>query len=255
LERAKQYPDLLRIVEERVKPERERLHGPGDKHSREYWWRFHNYRRDLRRAIASLRRVLVRSRVSELHALAFVPKGYVYGDALVVFAFDDDYHFALLQSNVHEVWLRRQASSLRTDIRYTPTDCFETFPFPLKEYERMASGKWQLKDMPPAFQQAAQIGGKYYEHRRQIMLTRWIGLTKTYNLFHDPNCQGVDIVRLRELHAAMDRAILSCYGWDDINPNHDFYKNERGQTRFTVSPEARREILRRLLALNLDLAE
>jgi hypothetical protein len=37
LERAKQYPDLLRIVEERVKPERERLHGPGDKRNREYW--------------------------------------------------------------------------------------------------------------------------------------------------------------------------------------------------------------------------
>ena len=60
--------------------------------------------------------------------------------------------------------------------------------------------------------------------------------------------------RLRGLHAEMDRAILACYGWQDLAPGHDFYPNERGKTRFTVSPDARREILRRLLALNLEIA-
>jgi hypothetical protein len=52
----------------------------------------------------------------------------------------------------------------------------------------------------------------------------------------------------------MDKAVLACYGWDDIDPQHDFYQNERGQTRFTVSPSARREILSRLLQLNLEIA-
>ncbi len=252
LERAKQYPDLLRIVEERVKPERERLTGPGDKRNREYWWQFGAYRAGMRQAIAPLQRVLVRSRVSELHMLAFVPKGYVYGDATVVFAFDDDYHFALLQSGVHEVWVWRQASSLESRNRYTPTDCFDTFPFPLLEYERMAKGGWQLEEMPEAFQQAAGIGAEYHEHRRQIMLARGVGLTKTYNLFHDPACQDAEVVRLRELHVEMDRAVLACYGWDDLAPGHGFHQNERGQTRFTVSPDARREILGRLVALNLE---
>jgi hypothetical protein len=86
------------------------------------------------------------------------------------------------------------------------------------------------------------------------MLNRWIGLTSTYNLFHNPNCNDPDIVKLRELHAEMDKAILACYGWDDIDPQHDFYQNDRGQTRFTVSPSARREILSRLLRLNLEIA-
>ncbi|GIV04337.1 MAG: hypothetical protein KatS3mg015_3167 [Fimbriimonadales bacterium] len=268
LERAEQYPDLLRIVEERVKPERERLRGPGDKRNREYWWQFGAYRSGMRRAIAPLRRVLVRSRVSELHAVVFVPKGYVYGDATVVFAFDDDYHFALLQSSVHEVWLRKQASSLRTDIRYTPTDCFDTFPFPPEEYRRMANGEWRIangewriangewriEEMPEAFQRAARVGGEYHEHRRRIMLARQLGLTKTYNLFHDPACQDADIQRLRELHAEMDRAILACFGWEDVDSRHDFYLNDRGQMRYTVSAEARRELLRRLLEVNLRLA-
>ncbi|MGA4643458.1 Eco57I restriction-modification methylase domain-containing protein [Limisphaera sp. 4302-co] len=255
LERAKQYPDLLRIVEERVKPERERLRGPGDARNRQYWWQFGAYRAGMRRAIAHLRRVLVRAEVSQLHMVSFVPKDWVYSHMLIVFAFDDDYHFALLQSGVHEVWLRKQASSLRTDVRYTPTDCFDTFPFPPEEYERMANSEWRIEGMPEAFQRAAQVGAEYHEHRRQIMLARSRGLTKTYNLFHDPACTDGDIVRLREMHTEMDRAILACYGWEDVDLRHDFYQNDRGQMRYTVSPEARRELLRRLLDWNQKIAE
>jgi hypothetical protein len=266
LEQAQQYPDLLGIVEEKVKPEREKLREgvSGYERLKQRWWLYGAYAQGMRRAIAPLRRVLVRSRVSELHALVFVPMGYVYGDATVVFAFDDDYHFALLQSSVHEVWLRQQASSLRTDIRYTPTDCFDTFPFPPEGYKRAASGEqrvvgaqravpWRSEDLPEPFQRAARIGAEYHEHRRQVMLARQLGLTKTYNLFHNPACQDADIVRLRELHAEMDRAILACYGWDDLEPGHNFYPNDRGQTRYTISPEARRELLARLVQLNIQL--
>jgi len=173
--------------------------------------------------------------------LAFVPNGWVYGDATVVFAFDDYYHFALLQSNVHEAWVRRNASTMRTDIRYTPTDCFETFAFP---------------QAPPASAKAdaERVGEAYHEHRRQMMQARQLGLTRTYNLFHDRDCADADITRMRELHAEMDRAILTCYGWTEIDPGHGFHVNERGQTRFTISPDARREILRRLLALNVEIA-
>ena len=251
LEQAQQYPDLLSIVEERVKPEREKLTRPSDRKDREHWWLFCAYRRELRRAIANLKRVLVRALTSEMHMMTFVPRGWIYSHAIGVFAFDDDYHFALLQSNVHEVWLRRQSSTLRTDVRYTPTDCFDTFPFPPAEYK--AKNLERLLQQP-CFARAAQIGAEYHEHRRKIMLARQIGLTQTYNLFHNPNCNDADIVRLRELHAEMDKSILACYDWNDLDLQHNFYQNERGQTRFTVSPSARRELLRRLLELNLQIA-
>jgi hypothetical protein len=250
LERARRYPDLLRIVEERVKPERERLRGPGDKRNREFWWQFGAYRTGMRQAIAPLRRVLVRAEVSQLHMISFVTKDWIYSHMLIVFAFDDDYHFALLQSSVHEVWVWRQASSLESRNRYTPTDCFDTFPFPPDEYRRIANGEWQMDELPKPFRRAAEIGAEYHEHRRQIMLARNLGLTKTYNLFHDRGCTDADIQRLRELHAEMDRTILDCYGWEDVQLAHDFYQNDRGQVRFTVSPEARREALMRLYVLN-----
>ncbi len=251
LEHAQAYPDVLRIVEARVKPERERLTGPGDKRNREYWWQFGAYRAGMRQAIAPLRRVLVRSRVSEMHVPVFVPKGWVYNEQTIVFAFDDDYHFALLQSAVHETWVWRNASSLESRNRYTPTDCFDTFPFPPSEYA--APGLAELLSQP-VFARAAQIGADYHEHRRQTMLARQLGLTKTYNLFHNPAVADEDIARLRDLHIALDTAILACYGWQDVDLGHDFHQNERGQTRFMPAAEARRVLIERLLQLNGSLA-
>ncbi len=52
----------------------------------------------------------------------------------------------------------------------------------------------------------------------------------------------------------MDRMILDCYGWSDLDLAHGFHRNERSQTRYTISPETRREVLRRLLALDLEVA-
>ena len=48
------------------------------------------------------------------------------------------------------------------------------------------------------------------------------GLTKTYNRFHDPDERDPDILKLRDLHAAMDRAVLDAYGWTDIQPRCEF---------------------------------
>lgn len=238
LEQAERFPVLFSVVRERVKPFRDTVK---EKIERECWWRYARYRGELRTAIRDLQRVMVRSRVSELHAVCFVPRGWVYSDATVVFAFDDNFHFALLQSVVHEAWVWKNASSLESRNRYTPTDCFETFAFP-QEPSAVARAD------------AERLGGEYYEHRRQTMLARQLGLTKTYNLFHKPDCEDADIVGLRELHAAMDRAVLACYGWTDVDPGHGFHVNDRGQIRYTISPTTRREVLRRLLALNLKIA-
>jgi hypothetical protein len=62
-------------------------------------------------------------------------------------------------------------------------------------------------------------------------------------------------VRLQELHADMDRAVLDCYGWGDIDPGHGFHQNERGQTRYTIAADVRQEVLRCLVDLSLRLAE
>ena len=239
LSRASKYPDLLLIVRERVKPQRDNVKQKIDK---EKWWLFARYRKELRDATHLLEQVIVRSRVSELHQIAFAPAEIVCSDATVVFAYDDFYHFALLQSNIHEIWLRRQASTLRTDVRYTPSDCFQTFPFPRATAEKQQHN-------------AQVLARSYHAHRQTIMVQRNLGLTKTYNLFHDQTCTDPEIQEMHRFHAEMDRAVLACYGWKDIDLEHGFYPNDRKKIRYMPTPEARREIFIRLLALNREIAE
>ncbi len=122
-------------------------------------------------------------------------------------------------------------STLETRMRYTPSDCFDTFPFP--------------EDLSGL----EEIGQRYYEHRKGIMLARQEGLTKTYNRFHDPKERAADIVRLRELHVEMDQAVAHAYGWEDLDLGHGFHETKQG-LRYTLSEDARRKVLDKLLALN-----
>ena len=94
------------------------------------------------------------------------------------------------------------------------------------------------------------------------------GLTKTYNRFHDPNEDSPDIVRLRELHAAMDRAVLDAYGWQDIQPVCEFIpefddeededdngRPKKKKYRYKWPEAIHDEVLARLLELNRQRAE
>jgi hypothetical protein len=239
LSKAKEYPELLNILEKRVKPERDKVREKGD---RENWWRFARYRKELRNSISHLDKVWVRSSISEYHALALVPTNQVNSKQLVIFAFDDFYSFSVLQSCAHDSgWLRRQASTLETRTSYTNANCFDPFPFP------QAASK-------ESDTQAKQLGKIYYERRQQLMHLRQLGLTKLYNLFNDPACQDEDIVEMRRLHAAMDESVLACYGWQDIALEHDFYPNDRKKIRFVPSAAAQRELFIRLIELNQEIA-
>ncbi len=70
-----------------------------------------------------------------------------------------------------------------------------------------------------------------------------------------------DLRELRALHVQMDQAVLAAYGWhqpSDASPalalRHDFYEvdylPENDRVRYTIHPDARKEILKRLLQLN-----
>lgn len=245
IERAREYPDCFRIIEEKVKPERTRKKPNGKfvlrKPLPQRWWIYADKRPLLYHTIEPLERVLVVARVSRTLAFTFVPQDWVYNEKTVVFGSDAAWYFAILQSSVHEPWAWHYSSTLKTDLNYTPSDCFETFPFP----QNLTDDQRAVLD---------RLGEEYHEHRRQVMLDRQLGLTKTYNLFHDPHCISGDIVKLRNLHEDMDQAVLTAYDWNDIDLGHG-YHGEGKQCRFTISEEARREVLSRLLALNHEIHE
>jgi hypothetical protein len=198
---AKRWPDLLAILAAKVKPERA---SKAKDVAAWPWWHFWRPRAELYHHASKLPRILANSQVSAHHALAFQPTDRVFSHALNLFLLDTYAAFALLQSRVHEVWARFFASSMKDDLRYTPSTCFETFPFPPGWQSAATNGELE------------RAGREYYEYRAGLMVRRGEGLTKTYNRFHDPDERDPEIERLRELHAAMDAAVLRAYGWHDL---------------------------------------
>ena len=239
---AADWPDLLAIVEERAKPERDIQNR---KALRERWWQYADKRPGLYSAIADLGRVLVISLTTSHIQFAFQPRERVFGHTLIVFPLPTYAAFGSLQSRPHEIWARFFGSSLGDGLRYTPSDCFETFPFP--------KGWATHPDLEA-------VGKAYYEFRAQLMVANDEGLTKTYNRFHDRYENDPEIAKLRELHTAMDRAILDAYGWDDIPTDCEFlldyeideeeWGNRKKPYRYRWPNEVRDEVLAQLLELN-----
>jgi hypothetical protein len=162
-----------------------------------------------------------------------VPTGQVFSHALYVFAYDDDFHFGALTSAFHWWWAVTRASTMRTDLRYTPTDCFETFP-------------------QPPYDRGVEAAGKALDHlRAKLMICNDEGLTKTYNRVHNPNDDAPGIAELREMHLALDLTVRDTYGWSDLDLDHGFHDTPQGR-RFTLGPIARTEVLDRLLELNRE---
>ncbi|MEG4874314.1 Eco57I restriction-modification methylase domain-containing protein [Microcoleus sp. CZ3-B4] len=225
---AADYPDCLAILEEKVKSERDKNNR---KVYRDYWWHYGEKRPALYDAIADMKQVITLSLVNNHLGFAFAPANIVFAHRLVVFPFDNYVLFAFLQSHIHYHWAWNYSSTMRKDINYSPSDCFETFPF------------------PTSTSNLEEIGEKYYTYRQSIMQTRQEGLTKTYNRFHNPEETAADIQQLRSLHIEMDNAVAAAYGWQDIDLGHDFHETKQG-LRYTISETARREVLDRLLLLN-----
>jgi hypothetical protein len=250
-EQARQWPELIAIVEAKVRPQRMRQNR---QIRSDYWWRFGEVAPALYDAVRDLDQVLVRAQTSKHAAFALLPTGLVYDQTLIVFSLDGYSPFAWLTSNVHEIWARFLGATLEDRLRYTPSDCFETFPFP---------EAWQSNE------RTESTGREYYEFRGALMVSNSEGLTTTYNRFHDPDERDPDIIKLRELHDAIDRAVLDAYGWTDIRPICEFildYEDDEDEENGAGRPRRRKpwryrwpddirdEVLGRLLALNAERA-
>ena len=218
-------------VVERVKPQRESVKVD---YRRKYWWRFAAWAPSMRKAIADLDEALVIALVSKTAMPARVPTGQVFSHKLAVFATNRFTDQAVLSSSLHLMWVMRYSSTMRTDLNYSPSDVFETFPRPEPTAELEA------------------IGRTLDAERREIMLRRGLGLTRLYNLVNDPGLKAgadPDVDRMRAIHVELDAAVAAAYGWEDLDLTHGFH-TYRKMTRWTVPPATRVEILDRLLEEN-----
>jgi hypothetical protein len=229
---AKEYGLPYRRVVDLVKPERMKNRR---RPRRERWWQFAELAQGMRQAIAGLDEVLVIALVSKTVMPMRVPTGQVFSHKIGVFATNSFADQAALSSSMHYMWTIKYSSTMRTDVNYSPSDVFLTFP------------------RPEPTGQLAEIGRTLDTERREIMLRRDLGLTKLYNMVNDPDvgdAADADVARMRQIHTELDHAVMDAYRWGSLELNHGFH-TYRQMTRWTVSPAARVAILDRLLEENL----
>ncbi len=242
---AKQYSKAYNKVLREVKPERDLNNR---KVYQDYWWHYAEKRPAMTKALAGLEQCIAITIHTHSVMPALVPTGRVFSHALTVFATGDHALLAVMSSAPHYWWAIDRGSSIKGDLRYTPTDVFETL-------------------LRPEYSNALRAAGAHLNtFRRELMLRRNSGLTATYNLVHDRECDDPDITELRSIHEEIDHATIAAYGWHDLldptgqtppaDPthltvplDHGFHETDQG-TRYTIGLLARTEIIDRLRQLN-----
>ena len=127
LEDFRLYDSPCQHVVSHVKPERARNN---EKRTRENWWLYKRSAPDVRKTLLRLPRYIATPRVSKYRIFTWNDAIVLPDDGIYIFARSDDSFFGVLQSRFHEVWALKLGTRLETRPRYTPTTCFETFPFP-----------------------------------------------------------------------------------------------------------------------------
>ncbi len=171
-----------------------------------YWWQYGAPAPQLRQALQGLDRFIATPGVSKHRVFVWVDAGTVCNNAIFVFASDDDYFFGVLHSRIHELWARSKGTQLReveSGFRYTPTTCFQTFPFPRPDDTQ---------------REAIAAAAKTLHERRQNRLRNDSQLTMT-------NLYNTNPTWLRTAHAALDHAVAAAYGWKSNLSDQDILAN------------------------------
>jgi hypothetical protein len=210
------WPELMELLEKKVKPQRQEKKPNGEYKQRaplpEKWWIHADKRPALYAAIAGLDKVIANLFISSTFGFSSLDSKIVFANTLNVFPLPQLSGLSCLQCRVHEVWTKFSSSTMGDGIRYTPSDCFSPFPFPAAFLESVSSD--------PAHEVTRQnleaIGERYHQFRAELMVSNNEGLTSTYNRFHDPAETSSGLLELRRLHGEMDQAVLNAYGWSDV---------------------------------------
>ena len=246
------WPELLEIVERKVKPERDQLKDNADgRRRKQNWWQFGRSTPALDAAIVGCEQVLVVARIANALAFTYLSIPMICNEKIIVFAERSASQLCILQSRIHEQFTRFLSSSLKDDLQYTPSACFDTFPFPTALLDSSASCSSHAASLNSTAgdlscgalldssssdlscsaslnfasgdftlaatrQSLESIGERYIKFRAELMVSNNEGLTSTYNRFHDPAETSSELLELRRLHGEMDQAVLNAYSWSDV---------------------------------------
>jgi hypothetical protein len=197
LEQAEEYEEVFKIIRQRVKPKREALKEvPHNRHARLYWWQYHNNRSNLRRKLMESQHYIAVARVSKEPHFVMVDSNILPDNTVIAIASSDYYLCGILNSRFHKIWAWMQGSTLKGDLRYTPTSVLQTFPFP--------------PNVDSTLHKKIENATKnILNERSRLTELKQIGLTKLYNAGYPS---------LIERHEKLDRLVCEAYQcpWEEV---------------------------------------
>ncbi len=278
---AKDFPDIIELLEKKVRPIREK---DNREVYRKYWWQHAEKRPMLYKLLENRSSVIVSCRVSKYVMHSKLDSKQVIDVANTIILRDSIEELAVLQSSLHTEWAWKNASTMKGDIRYTNKDCVDTFPFPSKQDSRLIDLSNELNEVRKTLANDLSVGittlmNLFHEQRlpKKPKITSKKVFTQMYGVaswklfdilstFEQSEIKYYETVLkifdLRKLQTLLDEAVLTAYDWHKdsekwgpaIDLAHDFYEvdylPEKDNIRYTISPEARKEVLKRLLLLN-----
>lgn len=219
VEEAALYEAPFEYVREHVKPQRD-----NSRTTINEWWLHERPRVEMRQALGLFDRYIGTPLVAKHRFFVWLAAKSLPANVVIIIAKDDDYHFGVLHSRVHEVWARATGTQLReveSGFRYTPTTTFETFPFPTpatEQQDAIAEAARHLDDLREGWLNPPELSVGPSELKKRTLT----------NLYNDPPT-WLDLV-----HKRLDEAVFQAYAWEPTIPDG--------------------LVLARLLALNLERA-
>lgn len=232
-EKAASYVAPFEIARSLVLPERLKINDIKKRTSlsRDFW-KYDSQAKQLYKKIEHMERYLAHPFTGKHNVFQFYSPGITLAHTTTAVALSGWSDFALLQSSIHWIWALEYGNKLETRPQYSPSSCFDTFPFP--------AGNESVLD---------ELGHAYHTARTNVMVARNRGATYICNLIDTPSEMSSDIRALRKLQCSLDSSVALSYGWDDIDLEHGFHETRLG-IQFAISDVARTEVLQRLLQLN-----
>jgi hypothetical protein len=211
--KAQKYKGLFSLVQNSVLPARQKAAKKEEKRNKEAlddnadgrtnrhhenflnkWWILSYQREDMRKAISKKKRYIACGRVTLRPIFDFVSSGIRPNDALMVFPFDDDYSFGILQSGIHWIWFTNRCSTLTGRYRYTSNTVFDSFP-------------WPQKATAAAVAKVAKAAVELRALRWKLKADHDLSLRELYRSLEVPGAHP-----LKDAHAKLDQAVREAYG-------------------------------------------
>lgn len=194
-------------------------------------WLFWDKRTEAYAQARELPRIIACPNLSKHLPFVFADPEWLFAKTVKFYVTDQYSDYAVLQSSWFYSWAVATSPLRGNGIAFSTRNSLDTFAF------------------PGSNPNATNAGRALWEACAAAMRERGTGVTTLLNHVHTESESSSDILQLRALQEAADRAVADAYGWTDLELDHDFRETPLG-LRYTVSEAVKTEALDRLLELN-----